>query len=650
MFREVEQFHPRNGHTFQVIGVCRISTVNQDDASLSDQEALYRTWLKQNVHVPFELHVIAGQGSGESLDRAEYLELVEKITSRQFDLVLCEDLGRICRRVHAHLLCEEALDQGTRVIAINDHVDTGAEGWQNNSFFAVMRHEAYNRDTSKRIRRSLRNRFLQGQVVQTFPYGYIKPHPHASEHDCSVDPAAVAVYEEWFTRLEQGQSYAMIADWLNQMKVPVGPGCRTRTKWGPELVATTTRNPILKGVRERNRKITVRKDRSGKRKTVVAPAEELLQRHCPHLQIIETDRFDRINHQLSLRNSKSRRRLQNGVDPRANVPRKQTRWPGQHLTCGICGRIMVYGGNGSKNQLACQGSQQHLCWNVVGCHSDFAARQIATAVLDEIEAWPDYDAELTSRVRQESDALQHSRREALAELDRRQAKLQREEGNLRRSLRELGPNALVLSEMTNLSQELAELEADRNRLEREQLPAVELPDLEELREMARKQFLSLAVESVEFGLLMRRLIPRIECFPYEALDGGRPVLRASVTLNLAGLTPDFRQASAYGALEALSRKRVVDLFQPPQRIRYREQILDGIQYQGQREVAQSLGVKQPIVTYAIRLTRRMAALEATDPYVPIHQPIERGNRFRRHKHPRFAHTPLPGYESPSFPD
>jgi site-specific DNA recombinase len=189
-------------------------------------------WLNRNVTIAWTLVIIASQGSGENLERAEYLELVER--TAEFDLVLTEDLGRICRRVHAHVFCENAIDVQTRVVAINDRVDTEVDGWELSSYFTVMRHEAYNKDTNNRIRRSLRNRFTEGGVVQCLPYGYIKPHPKATDAECHKNPDAEPIYREWFKRLEgdersntEPQSYAEVADWLNSKKVDTGT-CRQR--------------------------------------------------------------------------------------------------------------------------------------------------------------------------------------------------------------------------------------------------------------------------------------------------------------------------------------------------------------------------------------------------------------------------------------
>ena len=152
----------REGRVLKVLAICRISTAHQNEKSLADQEASYRRWLDEHTNLPYEMTVLSGQASGESLDRAQYLRAFELVDSRQFDLILTEDLGRICRRVHAHIFAETCQDADTRLIALNDHVDTSREEWSLHSFFAVMRHEAYNKDTGKRIRRTHRNRFSQG--------------------------------------------------------------------------------------------------------------------------------------------------------------------------------------------------------------------------------------------------------------------------------------------------------------------------------------------------------------------------------------------------------------------------------------------------------------------------------------------------------
>ena len=84
----------------------------------------------------------------------------------------------------------------TRVIAINDHLDTANENWPILSGFATIRHEQYNVDTGRRIRRTLRNRFQQGGIVQTVTYGYFKPAGAKTDAELQKMAAAEPIVEE----------------------------------------------------------------------------------------------------------------------------------------------------------------------------------------------------------------------------------------------------------------------------------------------------------------------------------------------------------------------------------------------------------------------------------------------------------------------
>ena len=217
----------RRGRTLNVLGICRISTEHQDKRSLGDQEALLRRFVQEHYDKPVHWTVIASLGSGEYLDRKELTQAEELIESRTIDLVIAEDLARLCRRIKAYDICEVAQDCGTRLIAINDHVDTAREDWHLSALFSAFRHESYTRDTGKRIRRTLRNRFVQGGVVQSVIYGYVKLSGAKTDADLRKDEAAGPIYDAWFRMLEEGASYSEVADWLNAQGIRPGPACRT---------------------------------------------------------------------------------------------------------------------------------------------------------------------------------------------------------------------------------------------------------------------------------------------------------------------------------------------------------------------------------------------------------------------------------------
>ena len=165
---------PKDGKALRVLTIARISTAHQDERSLADQVAKCNEFVRDAYQGEVRPSIIHSQGSGEHIDRREYLDAMEKIESGQFDLVIAEDLARVCRRQKAYDFCELCQDANTRLIAINDRVDTAIDGWQDAAFISTWHHERSNRDTSQRIRRSLRNRFIEGGVVQCPIYGYIK--------------------------------------------------------------------------------------------------------------------------------------------------------------------------------------------------------------------------------------------------------------------------------------------------------------------------------------------------------------------------------------------------------------------------------------------------------------------------------------------
>jgi DNA invertase Pin-like site-specific DNA recombinase len=628
---------PRHGCRLRVLGIARISTENQDHRSLADQEALYRGWLDQHAGFPYELKRIAGKGSGEDLLRPELEQALREVETDQFDLVITEDLARICRRSFAREFCGICLDHGTRLIALNDHVDTGRDDWSLNAFFASFRHELYNADTARRIRRSLRHRFQQGGVVQAVVYGYVKPAGAKTDAELQKDPAAEAVYAEVFRRLEDSATYAEVADWLNEQRIKPGP-CARSPRWTCNLVTQLIHNPILKGVRVRNRRMSRRVNETGRRKSVPAPPEERLERQVPHLAFIAPELYDRLIRRLDKRNAKFRRKGVDGIDPRKDVPKKRTVWPGQHITCGVCRRPYVYGGNGQKDNLMCSGAHQYRCWNGIAVDGPDAARRLMEAIRRQIATLREFDPVLVTMVEEElrRDGGDQDRRRR--ELATRRAAVEREMANIVVAVKKMGDSPTLLLELKKLEQEKADISEEVQELQRAAKQGVRLPTVAEVRALAEEAFGRLAVTSQEFGRLMRRLIPAIAVKPYRLVDGGHPVLRAHFTLALASLAPDPLPPALAGVLR---RALVVDLFDPPEREAFREPVTElaanGLK---QREIARALGISQAAVQHAAALAKRLQQDGLSDPYMPLEAPPEDYKKLRRHRHRRYRFEPL----------
>src|SRR5262245_45343456 len=86
----------RNGHTFVVGITARISgCANQKELSLEDQVDHAKEIAAELCSGPIEYRVVATKGKGERLDRPELPELEALIRTRELDLLVADDIGRI---------------------------------------------------------------------------------------------------------------------------------------------------------------------------------------------------------------------------------------------------------------------------------------------------------------------------------------------------------------------------------------------------------------------------------------------------------------------------------------------------------------------------------------------------------------------------
>lgn len=624
---------PRNQRLLRVLCVCRISGDKQDKLSLKDQEALLKAWVKQRYNGPVEFVVIAGVGSGEALDRKEALQVIQEVATRKFDMVIAEDLGRFYRRIEALILCETCIDEKTRVVAINDHIDTANPNWRMLGLFAVMRHESYNEDTANRIRRTLRNRFTEGGVVQTLIAGYIKPPGTKNDAELLKDPDYEPVYQKWFELLEGGASYSEVADWLNENKIPLGPYCRAK-RWDCSMVTRTTNNPLLKGIRQRNKKKSDRVNKSGRHTQINAPPEELLERYCPHLVFIEPARYDRLIAKLKLKNQHFRRKLVDGQDPRANVSKKRTRWPGQHVYCGCCGSMFVYGAHGQTEALICSGAKEYNCWMGMSINGPKAREKLCAAILEQLQQIPEFDSQLLADVRAEAEVQAAVGQQRLTGLKRELQAVDSKLERFAKTIEEYGSSETLMSNLRRLEHEREVLLGEQDEIESRPKAAILAPSASEVRKQIGAALVAVASHDQVAMRLLRALISKITVYPYRSIDGGHPVLRAKFSLNLAALDPTMKDLTAPG--HPWHVKMEVDLFDSPKR-RAITQKVQQLQADGlsRSQISGQLGVTLPVVQQAINLRKQMDQLGLEDPYEFLTEPPADYSKLRRHLHKRF---------------
>lgn len=631
------QLTPRDGRILRVIVVARISTEHQDVRSLDDQIALCKESVERIYKSPVDWTLIKSRGSGEALDRLEYLELCEKIDARKYDLVIAEDMGRICRRVHSLLTAEACEDAETRLIALNDNVDTADESWKTLAMFSALRHETYNKDTSSRIRRSHRHRFLQGGVIGHLAFCYQRALGAKTIADVSKREEMVPFVMGIIEKLEAGASFSEVARWLNDNKIPKGTRGEGRD-WDAGDVAYFVRNPVLKGKRVRNRKISKRINKTGAHRSVAAPVSECLYHLVPHLAFVDEDRYDRLVHMLEVKNAHFRPGKCNG-ESRRSKPRSRTRWPGQHLICGICGHAYVLGRHGQKDGLMCYGAKMKWCWNSAGISRPLAAKKMLDALFIELEKLPEFDDQLLAVMRAEATSLADERVSKRGELEKRLRETSASADRVAEVLEKVPDSTTMLERLSALEREKKAIELELRDLRREAPPALHLPSVEVLRGEFRREADSIARDSPDFCRLMRKIIPKeIVIRPFKAIEADVLVCRAEFTVNLASLLPKERRTPAFEA--SLKKSLVVEVDERSQKYQH---ALNVGRMRGENkkygEIGLTLGITDTAAQHAMKVYKAMLAAGIDDPFVPQREPLSGDKRHRRHLHPGFRFTP-----------
>lgn len=647
-----EPARPRNGHTPVTGVVCRISgCANQKEVSLDDQvdhgkEVAEEVFPGQKI----EYRTIATTGKGERLDRAELQELEALLRSRILDLLVAEDLGRIVRGAEAAWLLGIAVDHGTRVISPNDGIDTDDPTWEADALDACKEHVQHNAQVSRRLKQKLLNRFVKfGGAPARETYGYLVPDSAETYDDWSKDPAAEPIMAEIFRILDETLNYTAASDWLLEKGVPVGPYCRSG-KWTGAMVRRLFQNPILKGKPGRGFRHTVKHHETGRRVSVPNPKGPKFY-ECPHLAFFPEAELDMLNARLAEKNAKNGRSESREEDPLLRVPRKRTRFPGQHARCYYCGRDYVWGGNGVTENLMCTGARGRHCWDSIGFNGEIAALTLVNAITGLFQQLTGFEHQFTELVQSASEHDAGGYSERWARMIREEKLIATHEERLTAAILE-GKAQFLKDKLAELEDRQKRLGVERAYLERARAKPLAIPGrIADIWGMLQAEFARLTAKSPDFGDLMRRLVPEFFVYLVRSCDGGHPVPRARVRLNLAGCIDGA--AANPKLLEWFSRTLTIDLFKPPQREIIRPAAValavanPGMSH---RAIAGALSGKPTAtaVGNALALHKKMVEMGLSEPYQFVPSPPADYTKLRRHLHPLYRFEPLPGYVPPSL--
>ncbi|MEQ8397561.1 recombinase family protein [Thalassobaculum sp.] len=277
----------------------RYSSDNQRDASIDDQVELCRRRAVQEGWDVARIYADRAISGGSQFGRVEYQSLIADAEDKRFDIVLCESLDRLSRRLADIAdLHDRLIFRGIRLYALNigevTPIHTAVMG---------MMAQHYVRDLADKTKRGQLGRVLKGKIPGGKAYGYdVLPPDADGAGGRSINPAESAIVTRIYERYAAGHSPRRIARELNAERLP-GPGGRpwadTTLRGQPERGTGILNNSLYAGRIEWNRCSYVKDPRTGKRVARPNPSDTWEMIDVPELRIIDDELWDRTRKRQS---------------------------------------------------------------------------------------------------------------------------------------------------------------------------------------------------------------------------------------------------------------------------------------------------------------------------------------------------------------
>ncbi|MEW4451350.1 recombinase family protein [Bremerella sp. JC817] len=379
-----------NGRILKVGEYARYSTEEQNPRSIPDQFAYSEKVLSENNAPDYEKTQLSdAELSGELVSRPGIDRLRRGIARREWDLIIVEDSSRLYRHeTECMVLVEEAVDEGIRVICINDFVDTAEPDWRERLHDAARHHAQTNKYTSHRIKRTHEALWnLQaglGKCRQGYSrrasYPATDREPERGPFFDSVNPTEAAMIKTAYEMVAAGDDLALVADWLSKQGLRKCSGAKY-SDYSVKNVIDLIRRTIHRAFDTYRNKVSEKKLRTGKSRQRHRP-EKVLTREMPHLRVVSDSLWYAANRMIDSRRRKTN--VPSGDDhPLANIPR-DSRFPLTKLfVCDICGNKMWSDGR-NEGGYRCGGVRSECCWNKATALRDCVHKKISEVVVREL--------------------------------------------------------------------------------------------------------------------------------------------------------------------------------------------------------------------------------------------------------------------------
>ena len=379
-------YNPEYG--FKVGGYCRLSREDKDkkgrvSESIENQRDLILQYIEGNNLTLVDFYE-DDDFTGQNYQRDGFERLQRDMGTGRINMVITKDLSRLGRdHIETGFYVEKYFPLNKiRYVAITDHVDTFADGMDNDMTpFKLMINDFYSKDISKKIRATFNTKRRNGIYIGGFPpYGYKMKVKGSFEID---EPAAVIV-RRIFETYCNGCTYVSIADMLNADGIipPVlykkqtsryGGGKKSITgKWCSETIRKILTNKTYIGsmVQNKYRKINYKVD-----KYETLKPDQWIVVPDMHEPIISNEVFDMAQALVGRNNTKN---------PKTGETVQYQHVLSGILFCGECGSKMTFDRNKNSSvfNVLCCGYKKKTC---TSGRYFIAETELEKFVLDELK-------------------------------------------------------------------------------------------------------------------------------------------------------------------------------------------------------------------------------------------------------------------------
>jgi site-specific DNA recombinase len=271
----------------------RYSSDLQREASIEDQVEVCRRYAEAQGWTIVGTYRDAAV-SGASRFRSSFQKLIADAANRRFDVVVCEAIDRLGRRLADTADLQDQLAfQGIRLY-------TPALGEVTHIHVAVMGMMAQMalKDLGEKTKRGQLGRVLKGHIPGGIAYGYkTAPSEGDGRGARTIDADEAAVVRRIFREFASGRSPEAIARDLNRERV-AGPGGRlwsnTPLRGQVDRGTGLLNNSLYRGAIQWNRCAYTKNPKTGKRVARPNPPQKWERVEVPELRVVDDDLWFRV--------------------------------------------------------------------------------------------------------------------------------------------------------------------------------------------------------------------------------------------------------------------------------------------------------------------------------------------------------------------